>query len=370
MHESTLRIAVLLSLLISVPGKAFLQMETEVFRYGDNSVPCYRIPALLATSKGSLLAFSNARNWTGDNCYPENVIRPCKRASCNVHLSSRRSTNGGKTWSPIVYHGLGILGTVVFDKIHSKIIVQFCIGEFNCLENRSTHQIVSIDDGLTFGQPIQIDKYLGDFPGVHPCCGQALQLSSSGRLVFCAVHGLSPKSNVTVYYSDDGGSAYKTSKTAGYQFSKMGECTMAELFNGSIYMNMRPHIDPEKCKCRAFAISHDGGETWDGPHYDRALINGGGCEASVLGAGNGTVFFSNPFSWENDRANMTVQRSEDNAQHWSRKLQINNGPAGYSSMSYLPWDDDYIGLLYETGATGCRESACKIVYLKIPKSLY
>ena len=193
--------------------------------------------------------------------------------------------------------------------------------------NRSTHQIISTDDGLTFSQPTPVDQYLGKFPGVHPCCGEALQLPS-GRLVFCAIHGESPRSHVTVYYSDNGGQTYQSSPTAGDQMKDMGECTMALLSNGSIYMNMRPHINPEMCDCRAYAVSDDGGESWHGPYYDRDLLNGEGCEASVLGLGNGTVFFSNPYSTLASRANMTVLRSDDNAQTWSKIYQVNNGLAG------------------------------------------
>jgi sialidase-1 len=284
---------------------------------------------------------------------------------CEVQLSSRRSTDGGLTWRPIVHHVLGTLGTVVFDKITSAIIVQYCTGSPHCHQNPATYQIISYDDGITYSSPTLVDEFLQPFLGVRPCCGQALQLSS-GRIVFCAVHGTAPDSNVIVYFSDDGGKTYETSMDAGSRFSKMGECTMAELQNGSIYLNMRPHEDLEKCDCRAYSLSDDGGHTWSGPFFDHHLIHGPGCEASVL-AGNGSVvYFANPFTENDSRNNMTVQMSIDGATTWTRQLQLNSNPAAYSSLSTLQ-DENYIGLLYETSAAGCDGPACAIVFAKVPR---
>lgn len=119
---------------------------------------------------------------------------------------------------------------------------------------------------------------------------------------------------------------------AGYRFSKMGECTMAELQNGSIYMNMRPHEDPEKCDCRAYSMSHDNGATWNGPFFDHHLIHGPGCQASVLGSNGNTVYFSNPFTRDDSRNNMTVQISHDGATTWTSQFQVNTGPAACKSI--------------------------------------
>ena len=191
---------------------------------------------------------------------------------------------------------------------------------------------MSYDDGITYSPSIPIDRFLQPFPGVHPCCGQALQLSS-GRIVFCAIHGLDPNSNVTVYFSDNGGQTYKTSMDADFRFSKMGECTMAELQNGSIYINMRPHKDPEKCDCRAYSLSDDGGVTWSGPFFDHHLIDGPSCEASVLAGSGNTVYFANPFTKNDSRNNMTVQMSLDGATTWTSLLQVNSSPAGCRCIS-------------------------------------
>ena len=43
---------------------------------------------------------------------------------CAVLVSSRRSSDGGQNWGPVIHHELGTLGTIVFDKTTGAIIVQ------------------------------------------------------------------------------------------------------------------------------------------------------------------------------------------------------------------------------------------------------
>jgi len=62
--------------------------ETKVFTSGADGYHTFRIPALLVTAKGTLLAFcegrKNDRNDHGD-----------------LDLVLKRSTDGGATWSPL-----------------------------------------------------------------------------------------------------------------------------------------------------------------------------------------------------------------------------------------------------------------------------
>ena len=61
--------------------------ERVIFRSGEEGYSNYRIPSLITTKSGSLLAFCEARkDHRGD--------------SGNIDLVVKRSTDGGKTWSP------------------------------------------------------------------------------------------------------------------------------------------------------------------------------------------------------------------------------------------------------------------------------
>src|SRR5215471_13173146 len=62
--------------------------QVDVFRAGEGGYKSYRIPALIATKKGTLLAFcegrKNSASDTGD-----------------IDLLLRRSFDGGTTWGPV-----------------------------------------------------------------------------------------------------------------------------------------------------------------------------------------------------------------------------------------------------------------------------
>ena len=62
----------------------------SVFSAGLASISCYRIPSIVQTDKGTLIAFAEARH---GSC-----------SDSNVHeIATRRSTDGGKTWSDVAF---------------------------------------------------------------------------------------------------------------------------------------------------------------------------------------------------------------------------------------------------------------------------
>ena len=61
----------------------------EVYKAGDLGYECFRIPSLLLTSKGNLLAFAEGRGQHSRSCAD----------SGDVHIVLKRSTDYGNTWS-------------------------------------------------------------------------------------------------------------------------------------------------------------------------------------------------------------------------------------------------------------------------------
>jgi len=77
----------------SAPAAASPQI-TDVFLGGRDGYPAYRIPALITTQHGSLLAFAEARASLRDHAENKIVMR--------------RSTDAGETWGALqVIHGDG-----------------------------------------------------------------------------------------------------------------------------------------------------------------------------------------------------------------------------------------------------------------------
>src|SRR5258706_15969053 len=62
--------------------------EVEVFRSGEGGYHTYRIPALITTTKGTLLAFCEGRKNSGSD-------------TGDIDLLMRRSFDKGKTWSSV-----------------------------------------------------------------------------------------------------------------------------------------------------------------------------------------------------------------------------------------------------------------------------
>jgi sialidase-1 len=62
-------------------------LRTNLFQSGQGGYPRYRIPALTHTTQGTLLAVCEARTRTDSDW-------------SHTDLLFRRSTDGGKTWSP------------------------------------------------------------------------------------------------------------------------------------------------------------------------------------------------------------------------------------------------------------------------------
>ena len=73
-----------------------------------------------------------------------------------------------------------------------------------------------------------------------------------------------------MWYSDDGGKSYTLSETV---LEKMDEAQLVELQpGGQVMANMRnDHLS--SCKCRAVAVSSNGGKTFGNISYDTALIS-------------------------------------------------------------------------------------------------
>ena len=60
--------------------------QVEVFRAGENGYHTYRIPALITTAKGTLLAFCEGR-------------RASRSDTGDIDVVLKRSFDNGKTWS-------------------------------------------------------------------------------------------------------------------------------------------------------------------------------------------------------------------------------------------------------------------------------
>ena len=278
----------------------------DVFVNQTDSYPVIRIPSIIKTHAGTLLAFAEGR--------------AARRDQSENKIILKRSTDFGATWSKlqiIADDGSNSLNnpTAVVIRETGRILLMYqrypagfrsldvvpgISGDSTCL-GFITH---SDDDGLTWSKPADITASIKR-PTVATSIasgpGIGIQLARgphAGRVIFPFNQGPLPTGQVYAVYSDDLGKTWKYGDavpcdTAG----RPNEVQMAELTDGSVLLNARNQAGP---KMRKTAISHDGGETWS-PATDNPIFVEPTCEASLLrhpatgDPARDILLFSNPF---------------------------------------------------------------------------
>lgn len=323
--------------------------EVEVFRAGEGGYHTYRIPALIVTPKGTLLAFcegrKNSASDTGD-----------------IDVVLRRSFDRGKTWSPaqkIADMGEDTIGnpTPVVERKTGTIFLLLTSNPGKVTERqiteggyrafRSVWVMRSTDDGATWTAPVEITSQVkpADWTWYATGPGNGIQLRS-GRLVIPCDHNRreGDTRHSHIIYSDDRGESWKI---GGIAAEKTNESAVAELKDGSLLLNMRSYHVTRR---RAVQRSTDGGVSLGALAMDDTLIEPV-CEASLVAGvpagkrSNGRLLFSNPAA--ETRSHMTVRLSLDDGRQWQASRLVYEGPSAYSSLAVLA--DRTVGLLYERG---------------------
>jgi len=255
-RKLTMRILALLifTILTTFAAAAEPILETsEVFPPGFNGIARYRIPGIVVTPKGTVLAYCEARKNNSSDW-----------GEIEVHL--RRSTDGGKTWLPsqqVAHHAERIEGNprkpkdgereqtvnnpvAVVDHQTGSIEFLYCVNYARCFSMRSR------DDGITWSKPVEItasfepfrERY--DWKVIATGPGHGLQIKS-GRLVvpvwlaYGNVGDHKPSASGTIY-SDDHGKTWQAGEIAFPDEGKFGhpnETMITELSDGRVMLVAR-----------------------------------------------------------------------------------------------------------------------------------
>jgi sialidase-1 len=346
-------------------------LAIPLFEAGKDGYSSYRIPSIIQTSRGSLLAFCEARkDGTGD--------------AGNIDVVMKRSVDGGKTWSKQIViwdDGNNTCGnpTPVFDEETGTVwlLLTHNIGSDHEKDiihktskgTRTVWLTASFNDGLSWSYPKEITastkKPSWGWYATGP--GAGIQIKNGprkGRLVIpCDFSYEDANGKVAngpyeygshIIYSDDHG---RTWQIGGTITPKMNECQVVELAdgNGTLLMNMRSYKGEGQ---RAQSVSYDGGISWTAPKSVPDLVDPV-CQASFIRYSwndknqKSTILFMNPAS-PSIRHNMAIRASFDEGKTWPIIRTLWPGPSAYSSMVKL--SDGNIGLFYEAGTKSPYET--------------
>ena len=374
MHKKHCR-TVLFSCLFFLSVTAAAQWKTPVRNAGDDGVAAYRIPGLVTTPKGTLIAVYDIR-YAG-----------AWDLQADIDVGMSRSTDGGRTWEPMqrvldmgqwggrpeAENGIGD-PSVLVDPKTGKIFVLgtwthgipgqrawTAVGQgFEPGETAQLMMTVSEDDGRSWSAPRNLTRQIKQpqwyFTFQGPGRGIAM---ADGTLVF-PMQFIGPDRipSSTIMVSRDGGETWEMGTAPR---SNTTESQVAEIAPGVLLLSMRDN----RGTGRALAVTTDCGKTWT-DHPRSGWLPDPVCMASILQVpadenvlGVDLLLFSNPADWR-DRKNMTIRASLDAGMTWlpENELCIDDGYCwGYSCLTMV--DAETVGILYES-------STCHILFEAVP----
>ena len=339
-----------------------------IFKSGSEGYNTFRIPSIITTDSGVVLAFAEGRKNSSSD-------------SGDIDLVLKRSTDGGKTWGDLIVirdDSTNVCGnpSPVIDRKTGKIFLlstwnrgddtESEIINMTSVDTRRVYVMNSIDEGLSWSKPIEITdkvkKPNWTWYATGPVHGiQIREGSKKGRMIIPCDHieANTKKYYSHIIYSDDGGSSWNIGGTTPQD--QVNECSVAEIGKGKLILNMR-NYDRTQMN-RKISISNDYGESWGDIYDDKALVEPI-CQASILrysfkGYGRNDLLFINPAD-KNKRLNMTLRLSSDLGRTWTREFLLHEGPSAYSDITKLR--NGNIGCLFEAGENSPYEG---IVYREV-----
>ena len=340
--------------------------------HNDEGVHTYRIPGLVTTNKGTLIAvYDIRRNGSVD-------------LQADIDVGMSRSTNGGQSWEPMRVimdmdkwgglpedeNGIGD-PSILVDRTTNTVWVAgiWAHGHKdmrNWLESKPgmdpevTSQLMLVkseDDGKTWSEAINITSAIKkeEWPLLLQGPGKGITMSD-GTLVFPAqFKDKDHMPHSTIIWSKDHGSTWNIGIGAK---SNTTESQVIELNDGSLMLNMRDNRnrqDTSATNGRSVSVSDDLGNTWTEHNTSGGVLIEPVCMASIIkeefsinGSRKSLVLFSNPAS-KDDRKNITIKFSFDDGNTWPEEystLLDEEVGRGYSCMTKI--DDQHIGILYES----------------------
>lgn len=333
--------------------------HVDVFTSGTEGYHTFRIPAIETAPDGTLIALAEARKY--------NSADPGFHGN-DIDLVSKRSTDGGKTWSKLrVVDDPGdrwaaCNPATTVDRTTGRVWLFNVRTKPGCssytsrpgTDDAQTWVRYSADNGATWSEPVDVTRVARDFDN-WGCSdfgpGGAIQ-DQTGRLIAPVSKATGRKDasgkpvggpwNGLVIFSEDHGETFQRGGLLpGGEWCS--EAQLVELADGRILIDCRQMSG----STRNVATSSDGGQTWSRPRPG-APVTRVACAIERLtlksaGDDRNRIIWTGPKG--PGRANLVVRVSYDEGETFPIERMIAEEPAAYSDLTVLK--DKTAGVLWE-----------------------
>lgn len=356
----------------SLPSCSTPEIQTTIV-FAENSDDChyYRIPAMCLDTQGNIVAVTDRRYENiGDLGY----------RNTSIDISTKRSTDGGKTWSEqqfiargdtsrLLGYGFGDASLTLTQS--GKILCLMACGEGPKGFRRGlkhTSVSTSEDGGITWSEP-RIIPFPGNIHSAFITSGKGLVDADGDILLMACVLPQDYPDPMPwpwpiephLYYSKDEGQTWTMQAEA--VIARGDESKLELLPDGRLLFSSRNGVYGPRIMNTA-SKGEDGIWHWGESHPSEGLV-ANSCNGDIILWKDGMVIHSY-IKDKDQRTGLTLAVSCDNGASWTDFLTLQSGPAAYSTMVCFKNGD--IGILYEDGSRS-EDGGYDIVFSRIPRRL-
>ena len=345
--------------------------STVVFAEGSDSCHFYRIPAMTLDAEGNIVAVIDRRYES---------LADLGYRNTSIDISTRRSTDGGRTWSPQKFIARGDTARVKGYGFGDASLTLTKSGRILCLMAcgngpkgfrrglKETTLCTSDDGGVTWSEP-RIIPFPDNIHSAFVTSGKGIVDADGDILLSASVLDRDYPDPMPVpwpidahlFYSKDEGQTWTLQDQIAYHLAD--ESKLVILPDGRLLMSSRRWFYGPR-GINTAVKGDDGIYHWGEQGVAETLLVNP-CNGDIVPWGEGLLLHTY-IKAEKERKGLTMAVSSDDGNTWKDILTLQEGSSAYSTM--VVFKDGDVGVLYEDGSNS-PDGGYDIVFSRIPRRL-